>query len=244
MGVILKLSITSCVLQVYETNARIDVELAYTDDFTEHQLQFMAFTRDHEERVMYASRMAAARRYDHASVMHRSVKDLFRDMYEKQEERHNTRMAVTEAEQDELEQKLWQESRHIEELENDLAASKVAMQHHQRAIARLRTIRTEEVMKEQQLLRYMNAVIRIQRWWRYRMWLLEKKGKRRKGKKGKKGKEGQGKSQGKKGGKSRSKKRWEFENNRNLICFASGAVHWSFFTVELSGSSAQRVSIL
>ncbi|OQV13916.1 hypothetical protein BV898_11910 [Hypsibius exemplaris] len=183
--------------EVYETNSRVQVELTYTNEFTEHQLQLMAFTRDHEEKAIYSKRLLASRCFDYSTIMHKASKELYREMYEEQQDNHDQRMRVAEAEHDRLEKEQWQETRNMKELEKELVGSKVAIQHHQGVIDELRTIRAEELMKEQELLRYMNAVIRIQRWWRYHLCLMANK-KKQKGKKGKKGKS--------KGGKSKSKK--------------------------------------
>ena len=176
--------------EVYETDARVAVELEYTDEFTEHQLQYMAFCRDVEEKALYEKRLTASRKYEFSKLMLKASKDMHKEMADEQQMLHGQRVAIAIEEEGRLEGQLNLELKNQEELENDLNSAKNAIEHHLDVINQLRTIRAEEVKEEEELARYLNAVIRIQRWWRYKMWLKSKK-KKKKGKKGKgKGKKG------------------------------------------------------
>ncbi|GAV10045.1 hypothetical protein RvY_19548, partial [Ramazzottius varieornatus] len=172
--------------EVYETDARVAVELEYTDDFTEHQLQYMAFCRDVEEKALYERRLTVSRKYEFSKLMFKASKDLYKEMADEEQTLYQRRLAIVTEEAKKLQGQLDVELKNQEELENDVSRVKNAIEHHLEVINQLRTIRAEEVKEEEALARYLNAVIRIQRWWRYKLWLKSKKKKRKKGKKGKK----------------------------------------------------------
>ncbi|GAU87263.1 hypothetical protein RvY_00143 [Ramazzottius varieornatus] len=116
--------------EVYETDARVAVELEYTDDFTEHQLQYMAFCRDVEEKALYERRLTVSRKYEFSKLMFKASKDLYKEMADEEQTLYQRRLAIVTEEAKKLQGQLDVELKNQEELENDVSRVKNAIEHH------------------------------------------------------------------------------------------------------------------